>query len=66
MASDDPMVLYNIACIQSLAGQVEDAIGSLENAVRKGLTHKGWLEHDSNLDPLRSSPRYKALLATLS
>jgi adenylate cyclase len=63
---DEPMVLYNVACIQSLAKKYEDALDSLEKAVRSGLTQKTWLEHDSNLDPLRNSPRYKKLIKQLS
>ena len=65
MDPDEPMVLYNVACIQSLAGRLEDALASLERAVRSGLTQKGWLEHDSNLDPLRGHPRYQALIRFL-
>jgi adenylate cyclase len=65
MDPDEPMVLYNVACIQSLAGQTEEAICSLEKAVRSGLTQKGWVEHDSNLDPLRSHPRYQDLVKLL-
>jgi len=65
MDPGEPMVLYNVACIQSLAGRVEDAIDSLEKAVANGLTQKGWLEHDSNLSPLRTDPRYLALVARL-
>jgi adenylate cyclase len=64
--SDEPMVLYNVACIQALANKYEDALDSLEKAVKNGLNQKGWLEHDSNLDPLRSSPRYKKLIKILS
>jgi adenylate cyclase len=60
---DEPMVVYNVACIQSLAGKIEEAIDLLDRAVRNGLMHRGWVEHDSNLDPLRSHPRYKALMA---
>jgi tetratricopeptide (TPR) repeat protein len=63
---DEPMVLYNVACIQALAKKYEDALSSLERAVKNGLNQKGWLEHDSNLDPLRSSPRYKKLIKILS
>jgi adenylate cyclase len=63
---DEPMVLYNVACVQSLAQKYDDALDTLENAVRSGLTQKGWLEHDSNLDPLRSSPRFKKLIKQLS
>ncbi len=61
----EPMVLYNVACVQSLAGRIEEAIDSLEKAVRSGLTQKSWLVHDSNLNPLRQHPRYQALIQFL-
>jgi hypothetical protein len=59
------MLLYNVGCIYSLAGEVVEAIDALERAVDHGLTQKGWFEHDSNLDPLRSHPRFQALLKRL-
>jgi tetratricopeptide (TPR) repeat protein len=65
MDSDEPMVLYNVACIQCLAGKVEDAMRSLESAVDMGLKHKSWLEHDSNLDQVRRHARYPALIKRL-
>jgi adenylate cyclase len=65
MEPDEPMLLYNVACIYSLLGSAEEAIDCLDRAVRSGLTQKGWLEHDSNLDPLRSHPRFQELLRQL-
>ncbi len=62
---DEPMVLYNVACVRCLAGSLDEALDSLERAVRTGLTQKGWLVHDSNLDPLRTHPRYQALIDLL-
>ncbi len=62
---DEPMVLYNVGCIFSLAGETEKALNVLERAVDRGLTQRGWFEHDSNLDPLRALPRFKALLDRL-
>jgi TolB-like protein/Flp pilus assembly protein TadD len=62
---DEPMVLYNVGCIFSLAGEIEKAINVLERAVERGLTQRGWFEHDSNLDPLRDNPRFQALLKRL-
>ena len=59
---DEPMVLYNVACIQCLAGDDEAALSSLERALQAGMTAKEWLEHDSNLDPIRDTPRFRALL----
>jgi len=62
----DSMVLYNIACIKALAGALDDALECLERAVAAGLAHRGWIEHDNNLDPIRGLPRFGALLASLA
>jgi adenylate cyclase len=62
---DDPMLLYNIGCIRSLAGATEEALDCLERAVEAGMRHRGWLEHDSNLDAVRSHPRFQALMQRL-
>ena len=66
IAPGEPMLLYNLGCIYSLAGEIEGALDCLERAAAYGLTQKGWYEHDSNLDPLRQHPRFKALLEKLS
>ena len=62
MDPTEPMVLYNVACIQSLAGLAEDALDSLETAFKYGMSQEGWIDRDSNLDPLRSHPRFKRLI----
>ncbi len=62
---DDPMVLYNVACIYSLAGRAAEALDCLEKSVDAGLTQRGWFEHDSNLDFVRDDPRFQALLKRL-
>ncbi len=62
---DDPMVLYNVGCIYSLAGRPDEAFACLERAVANGLAQKGWFAQDSNLDPLRSHPRFERLMAGL-
>ena len=59
---DDPMLLYNAACNFAQLGRVDDALGALEQSVDRGYGDKEWLEHDSDLDGLRSLPRYQALL----
>jgi len=61
---DDSIVLYNVACIRSLAGDLEGALDCLERAERTGQVQLGWILHDSNLDPVRGHPRYEALLRT--
>jgi len=65
MAPDEPMLLYNVGCIYSLAGRIDDAVEVLERAVANGLTQKRWFEHDNNLDPLREHPRFRALMERL-
>ena len=62
---DDSMVIYNVACIYSLAGRAAEALDCIERAVDAGLTQRGWLEHDSNLDLIRKEPRFQALLKRL-
>jgi len=58
----DSMVLYNVACIYSLAGKKEEALDCLELAIDEGLTQKDWLIHDSNFDSVRDEPRFQGLL----
>src|SRR5262249_47717552 len=62
LGPDDPMTLYNVASVYALQGEIEKALDCLENAIKHGFAHKGWIEHDSDLASLRSHPRYQALL----
>ena len=59
---DEPVVLYNVACFYTHAGDTDRALELLESAVEKGWGDKAWLETDSDLDPLRDLPRFQALL----
>jgi len=59
---DDPMLLYNLGCFHSLAGDTEEAVDCLERAAAGGLLQKGWYENDGDLDALRGHPRFQALL----
>jgi serine/threonine protein kinase/Flp pilus assembly protein TadD len=61
----ESMVLYNLACVYSLAGEVEEGIDCLERAVDNGFTHLAWVRKDSNLDALREHPRFANLLGRL-
>jgi len=65
MDPEDSGVLYNVACVYALLGQAEQAIDCLEKAVQHGFGHKSWLENDSELNSVRSDPRFQALLARL-
>jgi serine/threonine protein kinase/Flp pilus assembly protein TadD len=63
--SEDPGVLYNVACAYSNMGQIDDAIACLEKAVQNGFGHREWFENDSDLDPLRGDERFQALMKRL-
>ena len=65
MDPDEPMVLYNVACVYALMGQTDEALTCLEKAVMRGYAHKQWIEHDSDLNSLRVHPRFQALLARM-
>jgi serine/threonine protein kinase/Flp pilus assembly protein TadD len=62
---DDAGVLYNVACLNAVGGRGEQALELLERAVENGFGHKEWIEHDPDLESLRSSPRYQTLLSRL-
>jgi len=60
---DDAGILYNVACVYSLQGQLDEALDCLERAMVHGFWYKRWAENDSDLNNLRSHPRFKALMA---
>ncbi len=62
---DDPMLLYNVACNYCVLGRIDDALAALEQAVDRGYGDRNWMEHDSDLMPLRGTPRYQALLQAM-
>ncbi len=62
---EEPVTLYNVACVYALQGKLETALDCLEASLQFGFGHKEWIEHDSDLDALRSLPRYQALLLKL-
>ncbi|MBZ5516063.1 MAG: protein kinase [Acidobacteriia bacterium] len=65
MDPEEPSILYNVACVYALQGAINEAIECLEGAVKFGFGHKEWIRNDSDLDALRSHPRFQALLERL-
>ena len=59
---EDPQLLYNVACVYAIEGMKEDALQCLERAIDKGYGHREWIEHDSDLNSLRTDRRFQALL----
>jgi adenylate cyclase len=65
-APRDSIVHYNATCFFALAGEKEKALDCLERCLMKvGNISREWLEHDSDLDVLRSDPRFREIVDTL-
>jgi non-specific serine/threonine protein kinase len=60
---DEPSIVYNVACAYALVGRREDAIACLQRIMEHGDFLKNWAAKDSDLDSLRSDPRFQALLS---
>ena len=60
---DDALSLYNVACVYSTIGEIDEALNCLEKSVRKGMAEIDWMKNDSDLDNVRDHPRFKVLLA---
>ena len=65
--NEDPVSLYNLACVYSQLSEPEVTFDLLERAVSNGRPFwKAWIENDSDLDRVRDHPRYAQLLALLN
>jgi len=57
--------MYNIGCGYAMKGDVENAVRWIDDAFRNGFTKIATVEKDSDLDPIRSDPRFRGLLRDL-
>jgi beta-lactamase regulating signal transducer with metallopeptidase domain/tetratricopeptide (TPR) repeat protein len=57
---------YNIACSFSLMNDENNALEWLGQAIDKGFDNYEHIADDSDLDPIRSSPRFQALIGRLA
>ena len=62
---EETSILYNVACVYALLGLSEQSIAFLEKVMEHGTFYQNWAEKDSDLDSLRSNPRFQALLKSL-
>lgn len=60
---EETSILYNVACVYSLLGRTEEALSCLGKVMEHGTFYKNWAAKDSDLDSLRSDPRFQALLS---
>lgn len=63
---DDPLILYNVACMYALMDKREDALAYLERAVRNGFGHKESMANDPDLDSIRRTPWFHAIVQAMS
>ncbi|WP_455873846.1 TPR end-of-group domain-containing protein [Rhizobium yanglingense] len=60
---DDIVAQYNLACVYSVLGDVDEAIDILERLMpRSSVYHIKWFDNDSDLDNIRSDERFQKLL----
>ncbi len=59
---DQPYLYFNTACCESLSGQSAEAIEHLRRAIELWDGCRELAEHDSDLDPVRADPAFRALL----
>ena len=57
-----PMLVYNLACSESLSGRTADAIGHLRRAAGASEKLRADARKDSDFDPIRDEPSFKALI----
>jgi serine/threonine protein kinase/Tfp pilus assembly protein PilF len=64
---DDALVLYNVACVYAQLGESERALDCIERSfkISGGSASLSWMKNDPYFDPLRSHPRYQAIVARL-
>jgi len=63
---DDLLAKYNIACVYSQLGDLEMAIELLEQVLpHRSREQIRWFMNDSDLNPIRSHPRYQKLLEAI-
>ncbi len=56
--------LYDLACIQALNGDLQQALDSLESAFQRGFDDYRWARRDPDLAPLSGTPRLTSILTT--
>ena len=57
-----PMLAYNLACVESLAGRPQDALEHLRRAVEGSDRMRTFARDDSDLDAIRDEPGFKELV----
>ena len=59
---ENPTLIYNVACCESLAGRKEDAIAHLRLAIERSERSRSLALGDSDFDPIRDEAAFKELV----
>ncbi len=63
---EDPLCLYNVACLHALIDKREEALGYLERAVTNGFGHMESMANDPDLDSIRKTPWFHAIAQAMT
>jgi adenylate cyclase len=61
ISPDDPLILYNCACLYARLGESQRAIAALRQGIANGYEDFGWMRNDPDLAALRGDPDFLAL-----
>jgi adenylate cyclase len=61
ISPDDPLMLYNCACLYARTGEAHRAIVALRQGIANGYVDFGWMRNDPDLATLRGHPDFIAL-----
>jgi len=59
-----PILFYNLACCESLAGRTTEAVEHLRQAIDMSEQFRAYAKGDSDLDPIRDEPAFKELIGS--
>jgi tetratricopeptide (TPR) repeat protein len=59
---NSPLLYYNVACCECLGGDTEAALEHVTRAIELSPQFRDFAKSDSDLDPLRDDPAFKALM----
>jgi eukaryotic-like serine/threonine-protein kinase len=62
----DPDIAYGLASVYALEGMRDEAFDWLERSISLGNENRPCFEHDPNWKPLRSDPRFAALMLRIA
>jgi TolB-like protein/Flp pilus assembly protein TadD len=63
---EDPMVLYNAACVYALIDKREEALAHLERSIMNGFGDRESMANDPDLDSIRRTPWFQAIVQAMS